>query len=275
MPSVAELLAEARQSLPAAEARLLLGHVLDCPAVWLASHSDDTVAAERAAEFSALAGRRAAGEPMAYLTGKREFYGRKFTVTPAVLIPRPETELLVDIALQKVGAGGTANILDLGTGSGCLAVSLALELPASRVTAVDVSPAALAVARGNAEQLGTRIDFVTSDWFAGLPAQLFDLIVANPPYVAAGDPHLSSGDLRFEPAGALTDHADGLAAIHRIVAEAPSWLAEGGWLLLEHGYDQAAVVWQLLVESGYIAVEQWPDLAGIVRVSGGHHAKAC
>jgi release factor glutamine methyltransferase len=213
--------------------------------------------------------RRAAGEPVAYLLGLREFYGRDFAVTPDVLIPRPETELLVDIAVEKVGADGTVNILDLGTGSGCLAVTLALELPLARVTAVDVSPAALDVAHGNAARLGARVAFVASDWFAALPPARYDLIVANPPYIAAGDPHLAQGDLRFEPAGALTDHADGLAAIRRIVMAAPHWLVPGGWLFFEHGYDQAAAVHALLADAGFAAIEQRRDLAGIVRASGG------
>jgi release factor glutamine methyltransferase len=186
-----------------------------------------------------------------------------------VLIPRPETELLVDIAREKVGAGGTVNILDLGSGSGCLAVTLALELPQARVTAVDVSPAALEVARANAARLGARVAFAASDWFAALPPARYDLIVSNPPYIAAGDPHLAQGDLRFEPAGALTDRADGLAAIRRIVAAAPAWLAPGGWLFCEHGYDQAAAAHALLVAAGYTDIEQHRDLAGIVRASGG------
>lgn len=270
MTSVAQLLAEARQRIPASEARLLLGHLLERNTAWLEAHRDDEVADDR--EFLALVGRRIAGEPIAYLTGVREFYGRDFSVTPDVLIPRPETELLVDIAKSKVGADGTARILDLGTGSGCLAVTLALELPQARMTAVDVSPAALEVARGNAQRLGANAEFVESDWFAALPAQRFDpfdFIVANPPYVAAGDPHLDEGDLRFEPAGALTDHADGLSAIRRIVAAAPQWLVTRGWLFFEHGYDQAAVARQLLDAAGFSEIEQYCDLAGIVRASGG------
>lgn len=269
MGSIAGLLAEARASVPAAEARLLLRHVLGCTAAWLAGHPDDTLADERAAEFSALVARRAAGEPVAYLIGRREFYGRDFVVTPEVLIPRPETELLVELALEKLGSRNTANILDLGTGSGCLAVTLALALPTAQVTAVDASPAALVVAQGNAGRLGAAVDFIESDWYAALPPQRFDLIVANPPYVAAGDAHLREGDLRFEPVTALTDQADGLAAIRRILAGAPDWLQPGGWLLLEHGYDQANAVWKLLSEAGFTAIEQQRDLAGILRVSGG------
>lgn len=267
---IADLLAAARQRLPPAEARLLLGHALGKATAWLEAHRDECLADEPAARYAALVARRAAGEPVAYLIGRREFYGRDFAVTPDVLIPRPETELLVDIAIAKVGAGGTANILDLGSGSGCIAVTLALELPQTRVTAVDVAPAALAVARGNAARLGARVDFLQSDWFAALADARFDFIVANPPYVAAGDPHLAQGDLRFEPVGALTDHADGLAAIRCIVAAAPRWLASGGWLFCEHGHDQAAAICALLAAAGFTGIEQHRDLAGIVRASGGY-----
>ena len=267
MTSIAALLAEARRRIPASEARLLLGHLLGRSTAWLEAHRDDEVAVDR--DYTALVARRKAGEPIAYLIGVREFYGRDFAVTPDALIPRPETELLVDVAKVKVGAGRTARVLDLGTGSGCLAVTLALELPRGRVTAVDVSQAALDVARANALRLGACVEFVTSDWFAALSPQRFDLIVANPPYVAAGDPHLAQGDLRFEPADALTDHADGLTAIRRIVAQAPDWLAEGSWLFLEHGYDQAPAAQALLASAGFSQIEQHRDLAGIVRATGG------
>lgn len=267
MTTIAALLAEARRRIPASEARLLLGHVLGRNAAWLEAHRDDEVAAD--SDYTALVARREAGEPMAYLIGVREFYGRDFVVSPDVLIPRPETELLVDVAKTKVGAGRTARVLDLGTGSGCLAVTLALELPQARVTAVDVSPAALGVARGNAQRFGAQVEFVESDWFAALPPQRFELILANPPYVAAGDPHLAQGDLRFEPADALTDHADGLMGIRLIVAQAHDWLAEGGWLFLEHGYDQDTAVQALLAAAGFSQIEQHRDLAGILRATGG------
>jgi len=267
MTSVAQLLAQARQHIAAGEARLLLAHLLGRSAAWLEAHRDDEIAVE--AEYSALVGRRAAGEPIAYLTGMREFYGRAFAVSPDVLIPRPETELLVDRVREK--ADGTATLLDLGTGSGCLAITLALELPQVRVTAVDVSPAALDVARSNARRLGAHVEFVESDWFASLGAQRFDLIVANPPYVAAGDAHLDAGDLRFEPRRALCAGSDGLDALRQIIAEAPRWLVPGGWLFCEHGYDQAAAVRALLAGAGFAAIEQHCDLAGIVRASGGQY----
>lgn len=269
MTTVAQMLADARRQISAAEARQLLAHVLNRNAVWLEVHKDDSIDATTAAEMATLVTRRATGEPIAYLVGTREFYGRDFTVTPDVLIPRPETELLVEIASAKVGADRTATILDLGTGSGCIVVTLALELPQAALTAVDVSVAALAVARGNATRLGANVSLIESDWFAALAPQRFDLILANPPYVAADDPHLEKGDLRFEPEVALTDRADGLAAIRRIVADAPGWLNPGGELLFEHGYDQAAAVRDLLEQAGYACIEQYYDLAGIIRVSGG------
>lgn len=278
MTTIAAALAAARNVLPAADARLLLAHVLGRNTAWLEAHREEVLDPATAARFAALVQRRAAGEPVAYLVGRREFYGRDFAVTPEVLIPRPETELLVELALEKlgdkVGSGGTARLLDLGTGSGCLAITLALELPGMQVTAVDVSPAALTIARRNAARLGAEVAFIESDWFAALPPQSFELIVANPPYVAADDPHLAQGDLRFEPAAALTDHADGLTAIRRIVAEAPRWLAEGGWLFFEHGWDQGDAARELLSAAGFEAIEQRRDLAGIVRASGGRKPAA-
>lgn len=213
--------------------------------------------------------RRAAGEPIAYLTGNCEFYGLEFRVTPAVLIPRPETELLVDLALERLPVEGRARVLDLGTGSGCIAVSLGRQRPRMEVWAADAAPAALEVARDNALRLGATVRFVRSDWLADLAGERFDLILSNPPYVAAGDPHLSRGDLRFEPASALVAGEDGLNDIRRIVAAAPAHLAPGGWLLFEHGYDQAQRCRALLTAAGFGQVTSWRDLAGIERVSGG------
>ncbi|MDD5247357.1 MAG: peptide chain release factor N(5)-glutamine methyltransferase [Rhodocyclaceae bacterium] len=269
MSSIAAALAAARQAIPPSEARWLLAHVLGCNGAWLEAHRDDAMDAAPAAAFAALVARRAAGEPVAYLLRCREFYGRDFAVSPAVLIPRPETELLVDLAKAAVAGLAAPRILDLGTGSGCVAVTLALEVAGADVTALDLSAAALAVAQGNAERLGAAVHFVRSDWFAALGAGRFDLIVANPPYIAAGDPHLAQGDLRFEPELALHCGADGLDAIRRIVAAAPGYLHGGGRLYFEHGYDQAAAVAALLRAAGYAAIEQHRDLAGIVRVSGG------
>lgn len=269
MSTVAAALAGARQAIPVAEARLLLGEVLGRNHAWLEAHRDDVLEAAAAQRFAALVARRAAGEPVAYLLGRREFYGRDFAVSPAVLIPRPETELLVEVALAAVADQTNPRILDLGTGSGCIAVTLALELPGAEVTAVDVSAAALDVARGNAQALGARLRCLQSEWFAALAGERFDLIVSNPPYVAEGDPHLAAGDLRFEPAVALACGRDGLDAIRRIVAAAPDHLEPGGTLHFEHGYDQAIAMAELLMAAGFADIEQHHDLAGIVRVSGG------
>lgn len=268
MTIIAAALAEARRTLPAAEARLLLCHVLGRSTAWIEAHRDEALGDVESERFFAMVSRRAAGEPVAYLLGTREFYGRDFAVTPAVLIPRPETELLVDLA--KAGHA-PARILDLGTGSGCLAITLALEMPDADVTAVDVSRDALAVARDNAERLGARVRFIESDWFAAVQGERFDLIVSNPPYVADGDPHLSQGDLRFEPMSALACGRDGLDAIRHLIREVPRHLPAGGRFLFEHGYDQADAIAALLADAGFGGIEQHHDLAGIVRVSGGRH----
>ncbi len=274
MSTVARALAAAREKLPASEVRLLLGHVLGRPAAWLMTYDDEVLDEDALLRFASLVARRKGGEPVAYLVGYREFYGREFAVSPEVLIPRPETELLVDLALaQKVGAGDTASvptrILDLGTGSGCVAVTLALEMPSAQISAVDASDAALNVARRNAERLKARLRLLQSDWFDRLADEKFDLIVANPPYVAEADPHLDAGDLRHEPRLALASGADGLDAIRRIVAAAPQHLSPGGQLWLEHGYDQADAVHELLAAAGLRDIQQHRDVAGTVRVSGG------
>jgi len=281
MNTVKAALAAAREKLPASEARLLLGHVLDRPAAWLVAHDDALLEEADLLRFASLVARRKGGEPVAYLVGHREFYGREFAVSPAVLIPRPETEMLVDLALaQEVGVGATAkctatgatSILDLGTGSGCIAVTLALEIRQAEVTAVDASAAALSVARENAERLGATLRLQQSNWFDQLAGETFDLIVANPPYIATTDPHLAAGDLRHEPEPALASGADGLDAIRQIVAGAPRYLRPRGRLWLEHGYDQAAAVHELLAAAGFDDIQQHRDVAGIVRVSGGRRS---
>ena len=277
MTTVADALAAARAKLTAGEARLLLGHVMARPAAWLIVHDDQVLDEDQLLAFASLVARRAGGEPVAYLVGFREFFGREFAVSSGVLIPRPETELLVDVALrQKVGAGATATgatrMLDLGTGSGCLAITLALEIPQAQVTALDLSEAALHVARNNAQRHGAQLRLLQSDWFSALADERFDLIVANPPYIADADPHLAAGDLRHEPRGALASGSDGLEAIRRIVADAAEHLTPGGQLWLEHGYDQAVVVRQFFAAAGFIEVEQIPDLAGILRATGGRLA---
>ncbi|CAG0973644.1 partial cobalt-precorrin-6B (C15)-methyltransferase, partial [Rhodocyclaceae bacterium] len=235
MNTVAAAIAGARQAIPVAEARLLLGEVLGRNHAWLEAHRDDPLDAAAAERYAALVARRAAGEPVAYLLGRREFYGRDFAVSPAVLIPRPETERLVEVALASVAAVPSPRILDLGTGSGCIAVTLALELPAADVTAIDISEAALTTARENAERLGAKLRCLRSEWLDALAGERFDLIVSNPPYIAIGDRHLFEGDLRFEPAVALACGHDGLDAIRRILAAAPAHLEAGGMLHLEHG----------------------------------------
>ena len=254
----------------AREVELLLSHALRRDRAWLRAHADDPLAAEDAVQFHALLLRRTAGEPLAYIIGRREFWSLDFTVTPDVLIPRPETELLIEFALQRIPQNAQADIADLGTGSGAIALALAHERPQARVLATDASSAALMVARGNAERLGIRnVEFVRGDWCAGLAERKFDLIVSNPPYIADGDTHLAQGDLRFEPRTALASGADGLDAIRAIVRDAPAHLKPGGWLLLEHGYDQGAPVRRLLEKCGFVEVFTALDLEGRERVSGG------
>jgi len=268
-PDIAGALQWARTRIAAVDARILLRHVLQCPAARLVAHPEARLDAPEWREFRALIERRAAGEPVAYLTGEREFYGRPFLVTPAVLIPRPDTELLVELALAQFGDKPRSRILDLGTGSGALAVTLAHELPEAEVTAVDRSREALWVAMANAARLRASVSFVLGDWFSALGEDRYHLIVANPPYVAAGDPHLEDGDVRFEPAGALASGPQGLDDLACIAADAPRHLEPGGWLFMEHGYEQAAAVRGLLTDAGLGAIASWRDLAGIERVSGG------
>ena len=253
--------------LEALERRILLCHALGITRVGLITQSERALSAPEAALLDTLVARRLQGEPIAYIVGQREFFGLDFRVTNAVLIPRPDTELLVELALERLAPRG--RVLDMGTGSGAIAVALAHTVPGAAVTALDISQAALDVARHNAAANGAQVRFLQSDWFASLSDETFDLIASNPPYIAHGDAHLSEGDLRFEPAGALTDHADGLAALRTIVAGAAPHLVAGGWLLVEHGYDQAEQVRQLLEEKSYTDVQSWCDLAGIERVSGG------
>ena len=263
-----------RHSLPRLESRMLLMHVWPgLTHAAIVGYPERELAAEAAAAFDALAARRLAGEPMAYLIGAREFYGRDFKVSPAVLIPRPETEHLIELALEKTGAAQPARAVDLGTGSGAIAVTLALQAPSWRVSALDVSAEALAVARDNARALGAEVRFLHGSWFDPLPAgERFDLIVSNPPYIERGDRHLDEGDLRFEPRGALTDEADGLACLREIVAGAPARLEAGGWLMVEHGYDQGAAVRELFGAAGLSQVETIRDLAGQDRVTIGRKA---
>ncbi|MBB3260345.1 release factor glutamine methyltransferase [Paraburkholderia bannensis] len=262
--------------LPALETRILLMHVLGWRRTELITRGDQALDAARVTAYRALEARRAAGEPIAQLVGAREFFGLDFEVTPDVLIPRPETELLVETALAAMAGIAQPRVLDLGTGSGAIAVAIASVRPDARVWAVDRSPGALAVAARNAatlldaERPGGALSFVEGSWYSTLDAALhFDVIVSNPPYIANGDPHLDQGDLRFEPRGALTDEADGLTCLRAIVEGAPAHLVAGGVLWMEHGYDQAAAVRALLDARGFAEVASKRDLAGIERISGG------
>lgn len=251
------------------DARILVAHGLQLSRVQLITQSERTLDASEASSLSALFQRRIAGEPIAYIVGEREFFGLMLYTTPDVLIPRPETELLVELALDRLPRNG--RVLDMGTGSGALAVAIAHSRPDAVVTALDVSATALDVAQRNAARHKVNITFLQSDWYSALDDARFDLIVANPPYIVAADPHLSQGDLRFEPLGALTDHADGLSALRTIVAGALQYLASNCWLLMEHGYNQATEVRALLDNQGFRDVQSWSDLAGIERVSGGRN----
>jgi len=250
------------------ENRILLCHATGLSRVQLITQAERPLSDEEAARLAALVQRRLDGEPIAYIVGRREFFGLDFEVSDAVLIPRPDTELIVELALERLPRNG--RMLDMGTGSGAIAVAAAHTRPDAHVTALDVSEAALDVARRNAAANGARVRFLRSDWFGALQAdERFELIASNPPYIASGDEHLSQGDLRFEPVGALTDHADGLSALRIIIDGSPRHLEPGGWLLLEHGYDQAASVRALLAGRGFSEVQSWRDLAGIERTSGG------
>jgi release factor glutamine methyltransferase len=264
--TVASLLASS--GLPSIEAQALAAHALGTSRATLLAEPGRRVEAETARRVERLFLRRRAGEPIAYLTGEREFHGLPMKVTPDVLIPRPETELLVELALERL-PNRAGRVLDLGTGSGAVAVAIAHEAPDAEIVAVDASAAALDVARENAKRHGAVIRFVRGDWFAGLGGERFDLIVSNPPYVASGDAHLGEGDLRFEPEEALVGGVDGLDAIRTILGGAGSHLVPGGWLLFEHGYDQAERCRSLLAVYAYAEIASWPDLAGILRVSGG------
>ncbi|MDE1884872.1 MAG: peptide chain release factor N(5)-glutamine methyltransferase [Xanthomonadaceae bacterium] len=272
--TVCSLLAEAQAALSGdegrGEAELLLGHALGVDRAWLIAHRDDAVAPALAGQARCCVSRRAAGEPVAYIVGHRGFHALDLAVTPDVLIPRPETELLVDLALRHIPQSEKVDIADLGTGSGAIALSIATARARARVLATDASAAALDVARGNAQRLGLRnVEFAQGDWCAALATRRFNLIVSNPPYIAASDPHLRQSDLRFEPHAALASGADGLDAIRIIVRDAPTHLESGGWLLLEHGFDQGTAVRSLFEESGFVEISTARDLEGRERVSGG------
>jgi len=256
----------------AIEAQILLRHILgNVSRAWLISREEQALTTEQQALFNGQLQRRLQGEPIAYILGQREFYGLEFSLTSDVLIPRPDTETLVEAALQRIPPDQPCRVLDLGTGSGAIAIAIATQRPQASVIAVDRSEPALKVARHNAERLGTdNLQLLQSDWFSALAGQAFDVIVSNPPYIAEAAPHLQQGDLRFEPASALASGRDGLDDIRTIVAQAPGFLAQGNWLLLEHGYDQAAQVAGLLKQAGFDTIGHATDLAGIQRVTLGN-----
>jgi release factor glutamine methyltransferase len=274
--SIQQALEQARNLLhgrdgdAALEAAVLLSHVLAVSRAHLHAHREQQLTAAQQQDFFALITRRSAGEPVAYLTGHREFWSLDLLVNRHTLIPRPETELLVELALQRLPPDDECHVLDLGTGSGAIALAIAGERPRGRVIATDLSPEALAVARRNADRLNiTNVTFRQGSWFTPLDDARFDLIVANPPYVAEHDPHLAEGDLPAEPPGALVAGATGLEMITAIINGAPRFLRAGGWLLLEHGYNQAQDVIALLRRAGYAEARTWRDAADIERVSGG------
>lgn len=258
---------------PLLDAQILLAHALGRDRSWLYAWPEQVPEPTRLSRFQELVDARAGGHPVAHLTGQREFWSLPLRVTEDTLIPRPETEQLVEIALT-LALPERARVLDLGTGSGAIALALARERPAWQLSASDVSSAALAVARDNAARLGlSRIDFLAGDWFDAVdPSERFDLIISNLPYIAAGDRHLSQGDVRFEPERALVSGNDGLDAIRRLAGSAKNHLAQRGWLWLEHGYDQAEQVRRLLRQHGFADIDTRSDLAGHPRHSGARRA---
>ncbi|MFW5431858.1 MAG: peptide chain release factor N(5)-glutamine methyltransferase [Methylophilaceae bacterium] len=278
------------------EARLLLQHLLNVNRAWLISHDTDAVESHTQISYETLVERRVNGEPIAYILGEREFYGLQLKVTPDTLIPRPDTETLVEAALAKTPSlslprrresshastskqkpldsrlrgNDLLRVLDLGTGTGAIALAIAKHCPHAEVTAVDASESALKVAQENAQNLNIpNVQFVHSNWFDALEKQTFDVIVSNPPYIEETDSHLSQGDLRFEPVSALASGKDGLNDSRKIIQQAPAHLKPNGWLMLEHGHNQAAAVATLLKESGFVDINHALDLAGIQRVTLG------
>jgi release factor glutamine methyltransferase len=255
------------------DTHLILSHLLDRPRSWLLAHADDPLPPAVVSRLMPWLARRAAGEPLAYLLGEKEFHGLMLKVCPDVLVPRPDTETLVDWALERLrdppsSRPASPQVLDLGTGSGAIALALKHAHPAAQLTASDTSPAALSVASGNALRLGLDVRFRLGTWWQAVAGQRFDIAVSNPPYIAGDDAHLPA--LRHEPRLALTPEGDGLAALRAIVEGAPSHLVPGGWLLLEHGHDQAGPVAALLRQQGFTSIATRPDLAGIPRCTGGH-----
>ncbi|MFA5677401.1 MAG: peptide chain release factor N(5)-glutamine methyltransferase [Pseudomonas sp.] len=270
--SIADSLSRARLSgsdTPRLDAELLLAHVLGKPRSYLLTWPERELSVEQLDRFDALLARRRQGEPVAYLLGEQGFWSLALQVSPDTLIPRPDTERLVEVALE-LGPSGPARVLDMGTGTGAIALALAAERSQWQLIGVDRMPGAVALAESNRVQLGLHnAKFLISDWFSAVNEHFFDLIVSNPPYIAEDDPHLQQGDVRFEPASALVSGVDGLDDIRHIIEAAPDHLTNNGWLLLEHGWQQAHAVCRLLERRGFIDVQAWRDLGGQQRVSGG------
>ncbi|MDY0021109.1 peptide chain release factor N(5)-glutamine methyltransferase [Arenimonas caeni] len=273
MTTVANALREGAARLAGDEARLeaelLLAHALERPRSWFYAHAGDVLGDAELRVFDALLRRRAEGEPVAQITGVRGFWSLELAVTRDTLIPRPETELLVELALGRLPVDARAQVLDLGTGTGAIALAIASERPLADVTAVDASQAALDVARANAADAGLPLRLLHGDWFAPVAGEVYRMIVSNPPYIAEDDPHLGQGDLRFEPRSALASGPDGLDALRAIIAGAPAHLLPGGWLLLEHGHEQGGAVRALLRDAGFGHVETARDLERRDRISLG------
>ena len=249
------------------DAQLILAQLFDRPRAWLLAHDEAELGADQIARWNEQLHRRAAGEPLAYVIGRVEFRGMALQVSPAVLVPRPETELLVAWALELLPVDSSAEVLDLGTGSGAIALALQRERPRAHVTATDVSAEALAIARANGARHAPAVAFAQGDWWAAVAGRRFALAVSNPPYIAGDDAHLAA--LAHEPRTALTPEGDGLSALRRVVDEAPPHLLPGSWLLLEHGHDQGETVRRLLATRGFVATSTRADLAGLPRCSGG------
>ena len=271
-PTLAELLASIElpdSDTARLDAELLLCHAIGKPRTYLRTWPERRPDADQLRQFEQLLSQRRSGVPVAYLLGEQGFWSLQLQVSQSTLIPRPDTERLVEVALE-LGPSGPAKVLDLGTGTGAIALALAVERPDWQLTGVDRVAEAVALARGNAERLQIRnAAFEQSDWFSALAGRQFDLIVSNPPYIAADDPHLQQGDVRFEPGSALVSGLDGLDDIRSLVQLAPDYLQPGGWLLFEHGWQQADAVAQLLSERGFEQIESWRDLGGQQRVTGG------
>ena len=252
------------------EAHLLLQSVLEVNRAWLISHADDDINPQSITTFNILIERRILGEPIAYILGEREFYGLPLKVTQDTLIPRPDTETLVEVVLDKAPSFSPLQVLDLGTGTGAIALTIAKLQPQAQVIAVDFSEAALTIAKENAHHLDiNNVSFIQSNWFDALESQMFDIIVSNPPYIEDNDPHLSQGDLRFEPLSALASGEDGLDDIRKIIQHAPAHLNSNGWLMFEHGYNQAESVSALLASNDFTKVSTIKDLGGNDRVTVG------